>query len=90
VKISHWLGLVFSLTCGCHHDKEAAGPMERAGRHVDHAAEKTGKALEKAAEKTGEAAGKAAHATGNAFEKAGKKLKGNDAPAPAEHSRPAE
>jgi len=67
----------------CHHDKQAEGPMERAGKHVDRAAEKTGAALETAAEKTGKAAEKAAHATGTAFEKAGKKLKGDDAPAPS-------
>jgi hypothetical protein len=84
------LSLVFSFLLGCHHDREAEGPMERAGKHVDHAAQKTGKALEKAAEKTGDAADKAAHATGEAFEKAGKKLKGNDAPPPATQPKPAE
>ena len=53
--------------------------MERAGKHVDHAAQKTGSALEKAA-----------HATGEAFEKAGKKLKGEGTPAPAHSASPAQ
>jgi len=79
VKHALWFSLVGWLVLGCHHDKEAEGPMERAGKHVDHAAEKTGQALEKAAHKTGEA-----------FEKAGKKLKGNDAPPPAPSPKPAE
>jgi hypothetical protein len=79
--VKHALLVTLSLwsLAGCHQDKEAEGPMERAGKHVDHAAEKTGQALEKAAHKTGEA-----------FEKAGKKLKGNDAPAPAPSQKPAE
>ena len=64
--------------------------MQRAGKHVDHAAKKTGAALEKAAEKTGHAAKKGAHATGEAFEKAGKKLKGDDTSAPASSPKPAE
>jgi hypothetical protein len=66
------LALIFTSFVGCHRNQGAEGPMERAGRNVDRAADKTGKALGKAAEKTGEA-----------FEKAGKKLKGNDA-APSE------
>jgi len=70
---------VVFVVVGCHQDREAAGPMERAGKHVDHAAEKTGKALETAAEKTGTAAEKAANATGRAFEKAGQKLQGKPA-----------
>jgi hypothetical protein len=76
------LALVVFLAVGCHKNKDAEGPIERAGKHVDRAAEKTGHALETAAEKTGEATQKAAHATGKAFEKAGKKLQGDDAPAP--------
>jgi hypothetical protein len=90
VKHALLLGAVLSWVLGCHNDKQAAGPMERAGKHVDHAAEKTGKALETAAQKTGTAAEKAAHATGAAFEKAGKKLKGDDAPAPAPSAKPAQ
>jgi hypothetical protein len=74
------LGLCLGLSTGCHKNKDAEGPIERAGKHVDNAAEKTGNALHKAADKTGEAAGKAAHATGEAFEKAGQKLKGDDSP----------
>jgi hypothetical protein len=75
----------------CHHDRDAEGPMERAGKSVDRATEKTGDALQKAAEKTGQAADQAVQATGNAFEKAGKKLKGEPAPsssAPASSSAP--
>lgn len=71
------------LVTACHHDRDAAGPMERAGRGVDKAAAKTGTALEGAAVKTGEALDKAGHATGRAFERAGQKLKGEpsgDAP----------
>jgi hypothetical protein len=51
--------------------------MERAGKHVDNAAEKTGDALEGAAQKTGDATEKATRATGHAFERAGDKLQGN-------------
>lgn len=72
------LGLLAALASGCHRNKDAEGPMERAGKNVDKAARKTGEALETAAEKTGEAAEKAANATGRAFEKAGKKLQGKD------------
>jgi hypothetical protein len=68
--------LVGSLTFACQHDKQAQGPMERAGKSVDHAAQKTGQALETAAKKTGAAAERAAGATGEALQKAGKKLKG--------------
>jgi hypothetical protein len=89
VKHALLVSAVLGWVVGCHSDKQAAGPMERAGKHVDHAAEKTGKALEKAASKTGDAAEKAAHATGEAFEKAGKKLKGDDKPAPGSSAKPA-
>jgi hypothetical protein len=75
------LSVVLALVVGCHENKQAEGPMERAGKHVDNAAQKTGHALGTAAEKTGEATKKAAHATGEAFEKAGKKLQGDDTPA---------
>jgi hypothetical protein len=77
------LCLLFPLALACHKNKDAEGPMERAGKNVDKAAKKTGEALETAAEKTGAAADKAAHATGNAFEKAGQKLKGEDEPTKA-------
>ena len=60
--------------------------MERAGKHVDNAAEKTKEGLQKAAEKTDEAAHKAVHATGEAFEKAGQKLKSNSGATPAPSS----
>lgn len=69
-------GLAVALATACHHNKDADGPAERAGKSVDRAAEKTGEALHKAAVKTDEAAHKAVTATGNAFEKAGQKLKG--------------
>ncbi len=68
--------LALSLAIGCHKNKDAEGPVERAGQSVDNAAQKTGAALHKAAVKTDEAAHKAVTATGNAFEKAGQKLKG--------------
>jgi hypothetical protein len=64
------------LLAACHRDRDAEGPMQRAGRGVDKAAEKTGDALHTAAEKTDKAAHKAVTATGEAFEKAGQKLKG--------------
>jgi hypothetical protein len=68
--------LVFALAIaalgGCHRNQDAEGPIERAGKQVDKAANKTGKALGKAADKTGEA-----------FQKAGKKLQGDDPPAAA-------
>jgi len=75
------LCLVVPLALACHKNKDAEGPMERAGKNVDKAAKKTGEAVETAAEKTGEAADKAAKATGEALEKAGSKLKGKDEPA---------
>jgi hypothetical protein len=75
------LGLALAIAA-CHENKQAEGPAERAGKHLDHAAQKTGTALEKAAEKTGAALDKAADATGRALEKTGKKLQG-DAAAPA-------
>jgi hypothetical protein len=75
------LCLVVPLALGCHKNKDAEGPMERAGKNVDKAAKKTGDALGTAAEKTGEAADKAAKATGKAFEKAGQKLQGEEEPA---------
>lgn len=81
--------VVLALVVGCHENKQAEGPMERAGKHVDNAAQKTGHALETAAEKTGEATKKAADATGAAIEKAGQKLKGNDSGAPSSSAQPA-
>jgi hypothetical protein len=83
------LCVVVALAVGCQKNKQAEGPIERAGKHVDHAAEKTGQALETAAEKTGEASKKAAQATGKAFEKAGKKLQGNGSAAPPSSAAPA-
>ena len=76
--------LTLLLAAACHRDREAKGPMERAGQGVDTAAEKTGTALEGAAEKTGDALNRAGHATGRAFERAGNKLqgKGQNAPPP--------
>jgi len=40
------------LTTACHNDRHAGGPLERAGRGVDHAAEKTGEALGRAGDAT--------------------------------------
>ncbi len=72
------------LITACHHDRDAAGPMERAGKGVDSAADKTGTALQGAAEKTGDALTRATRATGRAFERAGSKLQGKGSePAPA-------
>jgi len=71
--------LTLLLLAACHHDHGAAGPMERAGKGVDTAAEKTGTALEGAAVKTGHALDSAGHATGRAFERAGSKLQGKSA-----------
>ena len=78
--------LTLLLACACHRDRDAAGPMERAGKGVDTAAEKTGTALEGAAEKTGDALNRAGQATGRAFERAGKKLQGKGATAPPKAS----
>lgn len=64
----------------CHNNKDAEGPMERAGKNVDRAAKESGQELRKAAKKTGAAVERATDATGEALEKAGKKLKGDDAP----------
>lgn len=72
------LTLVACLSSSCHQNKQAEGPMERAGKNVDKAADKTGHALETAAQKTGAAAERAADATGDALQKAGKKLKGEE------------
>jgi hypothetical protein len=91
------LGTLLVVTA-CHHDRDAAGPMERAGRGVDKAAEKTGTALEGAAVKTGDALDKAGHATGRAFERAGQKLQGEPSgdaqrattPAPPSTAKPAD
>jgi hypothetical protein len=76
-----------ALLLGCHDHKDAEGPMQRAGKHVDNAAEKTGAALQKAAEKTDAAAHKAVNATGEAFEKAGQKLKGSPSATPASSAK---
>jgi hypothetical protein len=91
--VKHFLTLgllaALALASACHKNKDAEGPMERAGKNVDKAAKKTGEALETAAEKTGDAAEKAADATGKAFEKAGKKLQGEGDAAPPEQTEPA-
>ncbi len=88
LRLALALGLVLGLVSGCHKDKEAAGPMERAGKGVDTAADKTVDGVKKGAEKTKEGVGKAADATGKAFDNVGKKLKGdgttgNKSPPPA-------
>jgi hypothetical protein len=72
--------LTVALASACHRDRDAEGPMERAGKGVDRAADESGRALRKGAEKTGEAVEHAADATGEALQKAGKKLKGDDTP----------
>ena len=40
------------LVTACHHDRDAGGPLERAGRGVDNAAQKTGEALGRAGDAT--------------------------------------
>lgn len=45
------LSIAVSGISGC---QKKEGPLERAGREIDRAAEKTGQQLEKALEKTGE------------------------------------
>lgn len=82
--------LAVGLLAGCHKNKDAEGPVERAGASVDDAAQKTGAALHKAAVKTDEAAHKAVTATGNAFEKAGQKLKGTPSATQPADATPAE
>jgi hypothetical protein len=89
VKALKLLPLIALLLLGCHENKDAQGPMERAGKHVDNAAHKTGDALQKAAEKTDEGVHKAVSATGEAFEKAGQKLKGTPSATPAPSAAPA-
>jgi len=71
------------LASACHQNQEAQGPFERAGKHVDSAAEKTGSALSTAAQKTGKAVETAGRATGKALGKAGDKLRGTS-PSPAD------
>ena len=77
MKQAFVIGVCLAFAAGCHDNKGAQGPAERAGRGVDRAAKKTGDALQHAADKTDEAARKAVHATGAAFEKAGQKLQNN-------------
>lgn len=71
-----WM-FVLLLGTACHEDRTAAGPMERAGKKIDKAADKTGSALHGAAVKTGNALGKAGRATGRTLEKVGNKLSGD-------------
>lgn len=73
---------MLTLSVGCHKNKDAAGPGERAGASIDRAADKTGDALHRAAVKTDAAAHKAVTATGEAFERAGQKLKGTPSATP--------
>lgn len=71
--------VTLAILAACHRDRDAAGPMERAGQGVDNAADKTGTALKGAAHKTGDALDTAGRATGNAFKKVGNKLSGDNA-----------
>ncbi|MEO6600323.1 MAG: hypothetical protein ABIQ16_10655 [Polyangiaceae bacterium] len=43
---------VLWLVTACHHDRDAGGPLERAGRGVDNAAHTTGEALGRAGNAT--------------------------------------
>ena len=65
---------VLLLVSACHHDRDANGPFERAGKGVDNAAQKTGDALGRAGEATGDALERAGNATGKAFKGAGTDL----------------
>lgn len=78
VKRALWICSMAWLVAACHQNKNADGPMQRAGKNLDRAAHKTGQALEKAAQKTGAAAERAAQVTGDALQKTGKKLKGDE------------
>jgi hypothetical protein len=53
------LGLGLCTATACHHhdryDHRYEGPAERAGRHVDHAADKAGDAIEDAGHKVNRA-----------------------------------
>ena len=82
------LGFLLSLATACHKDKDAEGPMERAGKKLDYAGEKTKEGLETAAEKTDEAAHKAVQATGEALGKAGDKLKNSKGATPMSSAAP--
>jgi hypothetical protein len=84
VKTLSIVVLAGSLLVGCHKNQDAQGPMERAGKHVDNAADKTKEGLKTAAEKTDEAAHKAVQATGEALGKAGDKLSGSPSATPNE------
>jgi hypothetical protein len=83
-----FLGFLLSLATACHENKDAEGPMERAGKKLDHAGEKTKEGLQTAAEKTDEAAHKAVQATGEALGKAGDKLKNSKGATPASSAAP--
>jgi hypothetical protein len=78
--------MILVLANACHQNQQAQGPFERAGKHLDTAAEKTGSALKTAADKTGQAVETAGHATGKAFGKVGDKLQGKS-PSPATSAR---
>lgn len=60
----------------CQRAKEAEGPMERAGKRVDHATDRAKVGIEKAAAKTGSAV----RAAGSALEKAASKLESAGTP----------
>jgi len=50
------LGALVAVLSGC---QKKEGPLERAGKEIDKAAEKTGQQIDKALEKTGEKVEKA-------------------------------
>lgn len=82
------LGVLLALVPACHENKDAEGPMERAGKQVDHAAETTSEKLKEAAKDTDKAARRAVKNTGAALKEAGEKLEGNSSPAPAPSAAP--
>jgi len=65
---------VGALVLGMPNAHAENGPMQRAGRAIDHAAKKTGEGIGKAMQKTGEALNKAGEKTGEALGKAGRKV----------------
>ena len=72
------------VATACHNDRQAGGPLERAGRGVDTAAQKTGEALERA----GSATGKAFKGAGSDLGVRGTPDKKTSAKPPSEPSKP--
>ena len=81
------------LATACHNDRQAGGPLERAGRGVDTAAQKTGQALERAGDATSKAfkgAGSDLGVRGSADKKPTAKPASDAKPAPERPKLPAD